>query len=107
MTSASSDWPLPATAAMPTISPARTSSDAPRSAATPRSLSARDVLDLRARRRRLDRRPLELLDDRPPDHQSGQVRARAPFASIPAAVTLPPRMTVIRSAMVRTSASCG
>ena len=45
MTSASSLWPLPATAAMPTISPARTSSETPRSAGTPLSPSRLDLLE--------------------------------------------------------------
>ena len=40
MTSASSDWPLPATPAMPTISPPGRRARRPRSAGRPRSLSA-------------------------------------------------------------------
>jgi hypothetical protein len=37
--SMSSDWPLPSTPAIPTISPARTSNEMPRTASSPRSSS--------------------------------------------------------------------
>ena len=54
----------------------------------------------------LERRPLESLEDLAADHQAGEVGlggARRP--GCPAAVTLPRRMTVIRSAIASTSSS--
>ena len=47
--STSSDWPLPSTPAMPTISPARTWSESPRTAGSPRSSIDLEALDLEQR----------------------------------------------------------
>ena len=73
MTSASSDWPLPATPAMPTISPARTSSDTSRSAGRPLSLTAPTSSSRQHHRARARRLPLECLEHLPADHQPGQL----------------------------------
>ena len=91
MTSASSLWPLPATAAMPDD---LAGADLERDAAEGRAGRGR----CRPRRRSTDRttapglarRPLEHLEDGAADHQPGEVgRAVAPAGSMPAAVTLP------------------
>ena len=105
MTSASSLWPLPATAAMPTISPARTSSETPRRAGTPLSPSASICsrastvspggIDVRSRLSRISR----------PTISVASWACVAPAAGSDAAVTFPRRMTVIRSAIARTSPS--
>ena len=106
MTWASSVWPLPATPAMPTISPARTSSD---DAAQGRQAAVAVGLDARRRTARTGPGWNGVRSSRsrtvPADHQAGEARPwsrRRP--GCPAAVTLPRRMTVIRSAMASTSA---
>ena len=76
MTWASSLWPLPATAAMPTISPAATSSETPRRAGRPRSLSAVTSLDREDPGAGLLRRPLDDLEHVPADHPPGEVGGR-------------------------------
>ena len=76
MTCASSPWPLPATAAMPTISPARTSSDRPRRAGSPRSLSAVTSSTARTTSPGACGDAFDDLEHVAADHPPGQVRRR-------------------------------
>ena len=104
MVSASSFWPLPATPAMPTISPERTESESLCRASSPLSLSAsRSVTTRRSSPstaggfssvKRTSRPTMRLA-------HSGLVM---PSAST-VAIHLPARSTVMRSAMERTSSS--
>ena len=54
---------------------------------------------------RLERGPVECREDGPADHPHGEIRLGRPSGEIPAAVTRPWRITVIRSAIARTSPS--
>ncbi len=103
--SASSACPLPATAAIPTISPAWTSSDTSRRAGRPRSLSAETPLtDRTTRPRSTGARSSTSRTGRPTMSPARSARV-VPSGSTSDAVTRPARMTVIRSAMARTSPS--
>ena len=73
-TSSSSDWPLPATPAMPRISPARTSKLTDFSRATPLASIERQVLDLEHHRAGPGRRLLDPEQHPAPDHQLGELR---------------------------------
>ena len=103
--SISSLWPLPSTPASPTISPARTSNDTPRTASSPRSSLDAQVLDLEQRLARLGRRA-----SRPGAAPRGRPSARASPASVApsrgtVSIIFPRRSTVIRSAISSTSFS--
>ena len=105
MTCASSAWPLPATAATPTISPARTSSDASRRAGTPRSLSADTPSTPRTTRPGSTSVRLSASSTGRPTMSLARSARVTPRGSMPAAVTRPARITVIRSAIESTSPS--
>ena len=105
ITSASSLCPLPAIAAIPTISPLRIVKDAPRSAGSSRSLTASTSLTSRTvSPSRAGVRSTVSMTSRPTISRARPARVD-PAAGIPAAVTLPRRMTVIRSAIASTSPS--
>ena len=102
--STSSSWPLPATPAMPRISPARTSNVTPLTASWPRSSSTRRSCTDEGRARGCDS---------PRSTTSCTLRPTISAARSSSSVsdgmrsptTLPRRMTVIRSAISRTSYS--
>ena len=71
--STSSSWPLPATPAMPRISPARTSKLTPRTVSWPRSSLARRSVDLEHRPGRVRLASVDDELDLAADHQLGQV----------------------------------
>ena len=103
--STSSSWPLPATPAMPKISPARISKSTPAD-----DLAAAVVADLQARRPSGGRRPDATRRGRRRAGRRARPSARrGPPRRSPSAArwptTLPRRMTVIRSAISRTSYS--
>ncbi len=102
--SASSRWPFPATPAIPTISPARTSRLMPRSASPPRSPSARTVDEREDSLAELSDAlgppgPLDL----PTDHQRRERLRRRRRPSRPSRPTGRPRSTVTRSETFATS----
>ncbi len=103
--SISSIWPLPATPAMPTTSPARTSSEM-LSRSVPKAWSLAIERPSSASRtvagRRLD--PLRRLQRRA-DHHLGEALGRLVLSASQVATTLPPRSTVAVSQSARISSS--
>ena len=72
-TSSSSDWPLPATPAMPRISPARTVKLTAFSRATPLVVDEVEAVDLEHHRPGAGRGLLDAEQDPPTDHQLGEL----------------------------------
>ena len=105
MTWASSLWPLPATPAMPRISPERTSSETPRKAGSSLSFSAWTSRTERTTGPGRNGVRSRTSSTSRPTISRARSDLVAPAAGSPAAVTLPRRMTVTRSAMASTSAS--
>ena len=70
--STSSVWPLPSTPAMPTISPARTASERPRTASRPRSSRTHRSLHREHRLAGVRRRPRDVEQHLAADHQLGE-----------------------------------
>ena len=105
--SASSRWPLPATPATPTISPARTASETPRSASPPRSPRAQSPSSLERSRRRARARAragAPISTSRPTISAASDARRRARRPA-PSRPSCPPRSTVTRSETAITSCS--
>ncbi len=103
--SISSAWPLPSTPARPTISPARTSRDRPRTTSRSRSSWTTRSVHLEPRLGGLGGGLVDRQDDLAADHELGEAspRSRPPWARSP--MYFPRRRTVTRSAMSSTSLS--
>ena len=71
--STSSSWPLPATPAMPRISPARISRSTPRTTSLPRSSWTWSLLIVEDRRGRMRLAPVDRELDAATDHELGEV----------------------------------
>ncbi len=74
--SSSSDWPLPATPAMPTISPPRTSKETSLTMVTPRESSTVRLLDRQLHRAGIGLALLDAQEHAAADHQLGQLLDR-------------------------------